>query len=241
MLASFAGARPAQPWATLQRWRDLVFLHWRVEAGALAPLLGGLAPERIDGSAWVSAVCMRTPWIVTPGGLPLSAGEYAQVNLRTYVRHAGRPAVSFLHVCCGSRMVAAMVRRLGRLPYHAAQVTARREGLAHSYRCRGPGILAVEFRPRLGGDRREPAALEESLLERYASVSAAGGRVRVGELAHAPWELCEADVAVRTNTLLGALGMDVVDPLRPELVAFAPAATAVTWAPTEEARSAGSR
>lgn len=231
-LAAYAGPRPAGPWTTLQRWRDLVFLHWRVEAGVLAPLLGGLVPEQIDGSPWVTMVCMRTPRIVTAGGVPLSVGEYAQVNVRTYVRHGGRPMVSFLHVCCGSRLVAAMVRRLGRMPYHAARVATRREGLVHAYSCRGPGALAVEFRPR--GPRAPAVGVEAELLDRHAFVTTRGGRVGVGELAHAPWDVCDAEVAVRTNTLLGALGIGGVDPRRPELVSFAPGASVVAWTPADD-------
>lgn len=43
-----------------QRWSDLLFLHWRVDAGAVAPLLPeGLVPDVFDGSSWVGLIPFR--------------------------------------------------------------------------------------------------------------------------------------------------------------------------------------
>jgi uncharacterized protein YqjF (DUF2071 family) len=40
-----------------QRWSDLVFLHWRVDADQVAPLLpAGLRPDEFDGSSWVGLI-----------------------------------------------------------------------------------------------------------------------------------------------------------------------------------------
>ncbi len=40
-----------------QRWSHLVFLHWRVDAAQVAPLLpAGLVPDEFDGSSWVGLI-----------------------------------------------------------------------------------------------------------------------------------------------------------------------------------------
>ena len=79
-------------------WSDLLFLHWRVPAEMLQPLLPrGLTVDTWDGSAWVGLVAFHIsrlrpwwspvlPWIST----------FPETNIRTYVHREGRdPAVWF--------------------------------------------------------------------------------------------------------------------------------------------------
>ena len=43
-----------------QRWRDLTFLHWRVAAAVVAPLLpAGTRPDVYDGTSWVGLIPFR--------------------------------------------------------------------------------------------------------------------------------------------------------------------------------------
>ena len=44
-----------------QRWRDISFVHWRVDPARVAPLLPrGVRPDLYDGSAWVARVPGQT-------------------------------------------------------------------------------------------------------------------------------------------------------------------------------------
>ena len=75
-----------------QTWDDLLFLHYRVPAVQLRPLV----PNRLElqehsGSAWLGV----TPFVITGlrarGLLPLPfASSFRELNVRTYVAH-GRP------------------------------------------------------------------------------------------------------------------------------------------------------
>ena len=47
---------PARPWSVTMAWEDLLFLHWRVDARALAAHIPpGLELETFDGSAWLDS------------------------------------------------------------------------------------------------------------------------------------------------------------------------------------------
>src|SRR5205823_7360641 len=72
-----------------QEWRDLLFIHWRIEAGALRPLVHPrLLVDEYDGSAWVTATpfTLRRPRL---RGLP-PLPDFLELNLRTYVTLPGK-------------------------------------------------------------------------------------------------------------------------------------------------------
>ncbi len=92
-----------------QQWRDLLFVHWPVDAQLVQRLIPRpLEVEQFAGSAWLGFVpfTMRN---VRPRYLPAVPGlsGFAETNIRTYVRCNGdRPGVSgLLHGRVGGFLV----------------------------------------------------------------------------------------------------------------------------------------
>ena len=82
-----------------QQWRDLAFVHWRVEADVVAPLLPpGTRPDLHDGSTWVGLI----PFRMVGAGLGRGPavpylGTFAETNVRVYsVDDQGRRGIVFL-------------------------------------------------------------------------------------------------------------------------------------------------
>lgn len=81
-----------------QRWTKLAFLHWRVAASLVAPLLpAGVRPDEHDGSSWVGLIAFRLDRATLLGSPPVPYfGDFAEVNVRLYgVDAAGRRGVVF--------------------------------------------------------------------------------------------------------------------------------------------------
>ena len=67
-----------------QVWRDVTFLHWRYDAGTIAPLLPrGLVPDEYGGSSWVGLVGLRMVRVRLTG-MPLGRWDFLETNLRLY-------------------------------------------------------------------------------------------------------------------------------------------------------------
>jgi uncharacterized protein len=61
---------PRVPWVARMTWRELCFLHWRIDPQLLEPLLpDGLELDTFDGSAWIGVVPFRMH--AQPRGLPV--------------------------------------------------------------------------------------------------------------------------------------------------------------------------
>ena len=101
-------------------WRDLLFLHWRVDPERIQRTLPpGLTVDVFDGAAYVGIV----PFFmcdIRPRGLPAMPGlsNFMELNVRTYVHDAqGTPGVWFYSLDCNSRLTVWGARRFFHLPY----------------------------------------------------------------------------------------------------------------------------
>ncbi|MDQ6942199.1 MAG: DUF2071 domain-containing protein, partial [Candidatus Eremiobacteraeota bacterium] len=95
-------------------WRDALFLHWPVDAGALRALIPrDLELDVMDGSAWAGIVAFRIA-SARARGVPARLGlrSFGEVNVRTYVTGGGTPGVWFLSLDAAS----AVTVRAGRRP-----------------------------------------------------------------------------------------------------------------------------
>src|SRR5688572_1083803 len=84
---------PDSPWLMTQTWQDLLFAHWPVDYEVLRRQV---PPEfeidRFDGQAWLGIVPFRMT-NVAPRLVPALpwVSAFPELNVRTYVRGAGRP------------------------------------------------------------------------------------------------------------------------------------------------------
>src|SRR2546423_5541719 len=121
---------PSRPWIMGQSWDDLLFLHYRLPAEEIRPLVpDGLELEQHSGSAWIGV----TPFVITGlrarGLLPLPlVSSFRELNVRTYVTLDGKPGIWFFSLDASSRVAVEAGRRLYRLPYFPADISLRRRG-----------------------------------------------------------------------------------------------------------------
>lgn len=226
---------PAGPWVMTQTWHDLLFAHWPVAPGRLAPKLpAGLELECLDGQAWIGVVPFRMT-NVAPRGVPalpwLSA--FPELNVRTYVRVGSKPGVYFFSLDAANALAVATARTLFRLPYYTASMQVEsRDGAIH-YRSRrraagdGRAELAALYRPVGPVFQPQEGSLEHFLTERYRLYTVSRRSVLTVDIHHPPWPLQPAAAEFATNTMADAAGIRLPD--MPPLLHFAKRQDMVAW------------
>lgn len=192
-------------------WRDLIFVHWNVDPDAVRRLVPrGLALDLLpDGRAIVSLVAFRTE-AARLRPLPRFIGlDFAQVNVRTYVRAGQTSGVYFFSLDATSRAFAIGGRLFG-LPYGYARLEhSAVDGVIgfHGRRATNGPSLALRVEPRLSlGHER---GFEAFVHERYTMFWPARGGLRAQTVKHAPLSPVRAHIAALEETLTRAAGLDV--------------------------------
>lgn len=203
-------------------WLELLFAHWSFEPSLVRQLVPeALELDTFDGRAWVGIVPFRMEAVGPrflgrlPDRLP-GPRSFAELNVRTYVTHGGKPGVWFFSLDAASPLGVWGARRFFHLPYFNARMKVRREGDWTLYESRrhdsrtGPGELSGRYRPTGGEWFAEAGSLEHWLTERYClyALDREGG-IHRGEIHHQPWPLHSAEARLETNTVCEAHGLDL--------------------------------
>lgn len=230
---------PQTPWVMAQRWTDLLFAHWPVDANALRGIVPDSLPlDQFKNQAWISIAAFflshlrarRLP------ALPLIS-EFPEVNVRTYVTLGDKPGIYFFSLDAGSALAVAAARATYFLPYFRAKMNIRAAAdgtLQYESRrtdSRGrPAELSARYRPLGLISRARPGSLDHFLTERYCLYAIDhAGRIRRAEIHHHPWPLQPADAEIRTNTMVSAAGIEL--PGTPPRLSFSSRLDVVVWAP----------
>jgi uncharacterized protein YqjF (DUF2071 family) len=201
--------RPEGRAAGYQKWRTLTFLHWRVPAAALRPLVpDALALDDFEGDCFVGVVPF-TMLGVRPWWAPPTPGisNFHETNVRTYVHRDGRdPGVWFFSLEAANRLAVWIARTFWRLPYHHATMTlARGDDIRYaSTRRVGGAVCNVTCRPTAPPSPAVPGTLEHFLAERYLLYAVRGGALYSGRVYHTPYPLQTAEVLAWEESLLAA-------------------------------------
>lgn len=217
-----------------QQWRDLVFLHWAYDPDVVRSAIerslrsNNMDPECVeldtfDGMAYVGLIPFRMRNLRLRGLPPIpTTSNFPEINVRTYVRTRGRPAVWFFSLDTPQLLPTAVARTAFRLPYcyaeadvvstaddrdpHGAVVSAT---VRRRWPRGGSTRLAVRVGSRIGaGDRDRQHDLDEWLTARWGLVSASRrGRLWYGPVEHEPWPLYRADVLHLDDSLVTAAGL----------------------------------
>jgi hypothetical protein len=224
----------ARPTGT-QRWRDLLFVHWRVPAEALRPLVpAALELDRFDGACWVGVVPfvmrdVRSAWM--PRGVGLS---FLETNLRTYVHHRGRPGVYFFSLEAASWLAVKVARVAWKLPYFHARMRMHRDGdeVAYDSVRRGAEAARLAVRYRVGEalGASAPGTFEHFLLERYLLYSVRGEALLEGQVHHPPYPAHRAELLAIDEGLREAAGLPP-DEAPPAVVHYAPGVDVEVFGP----------
>jgi uncharacterized protein YqjF (DUF2071 family) len=217
---------PPGPWQWSQRWRDLFFAHWHVDDQSLRSLLPpGVELDTWDGMGWISVVAfrlgVRRRWL--PPIAPFS--DFLEINLRTYVRVRGEPAILFFSLHANSRFVVKVAQWLTPLPYAFAPISYQRVTNGYQLLSR---LFQAEFTPYGGAVEVAPDSLDAWLLERYvAYVPDRCGRLRRMVVAHPPWQVQDVVLRSTFNKLGEAWGLRLHRP--PDRVHYADGMSALLW------------
>jgi uncharacterized protein YqjF (DUF2071 family) len=196
-----------------QGWRDVAFLHWRVEPAAVAPLLPpGTRPDVHDGSSWVGLVPFRMRRIGVLGlpGLPY-LGSFLETNVRLYsVDAQGRRGVVFRSLDA-DRLLPVLTARVLGLPYLWARMRFRRDGdrvtYASARRWPGPRGAGGRIDVRVGAPLEAPGPLEHFLTGRWGLHQSTLGRTAYWPNEHPAWPLHRAELVRLDEDLLAAAGL----------------------------------
>lgn len=209
-------------------WLDLAFLHWPVPVEALRPLVPApLEIETFDGNAWVAVAPFEMRDVRASGMPPVpSATDFAELNVRTYVRLGDRTGVWFFSLDAASWLAVAGARATTGLPYYHARMSVTREDASISYESERthpgarPAELRVRYRPEGAVFRGAPGSFDDWCTARYSLFSVAIDRTLLRiDIQHEPWPLQRAAADIAVNTMARASGIALPD--QPPHVLFA--------------------
>jgi uncharacterized protein YqjF (DUF2071 family) len=218
-----------------QTWHDLLFAHWAVAPDVVRPLVPAeLELDLRDGRAWIGVVPFRMTNVGPRGAnrLPLMS-EFAELNVRTYVRVGDRPGVWFFSLDAASALAVRAARLLLNLPYYTADMQVRTgERIEYESRRLGSakGSFAATYAPEGPAFEPLPGSLEHFLVERYCLYNRHhGGSPYRLDIHHAPWALQPARALISRNAVGEAGGL--VLPADAPLLHFARRQDVVAWLP----------
>jgi uncharacterized protein YqjF (DUF2071 family) len=197
-------ALPDEAWFQGRTSHDVLFAHWRADAAELGRLLPPeLTLDLFAGVAWIGVVALRVTGLRLRGLPPLPGlSSFAEVNVRTYVTHGGRPGVWLFSMTVPNAIVAEAVKRLYKLPAERGRVAIRREGKElHGVSLAHGDSFDARYRGRGKPAEPERGTLEHFLTERYCLYTADGGRLYRAEVHHRPWQLQRAEAAIESTSV----------------------------------------
>jgi uncharacterized protein len=200
---------PSRGWTMGQTWEDLLFAHWRVPVDVLREHVpAGLEVEMHDGSGWVGVTPFRLTGLRARGLLPLpGASSFLELNVRTYVNAGGeKPGIWFFSLDASSRVAVQAARRLYKLPYFHARMSATRRGEWIDYECarvdEAGRVFSGRYRPAGTAFHAEPGSREWFLTERYCLYTTdERGRLLRAEIHHELWDLQPAEAEIELASI----------------------------------------
>ena len=203
-----------------QRWHDLLFAHWPIDAKVLSELIpSSLQLDTFDGQAWLGVVPF---WMsgIRGRGLPAMPylSQFPEINVRTYVTDGEKPGVWFFSLDAANRIAVQVARKYFCLPYYHARMECRlnENRVEYSSKRIHANMPPAEFQGSYAavGDVQfaEEGSLEYWLAERYClyTTDNSGGLCRA-EIHHPPWPLQRAEAEVEVNTMASAAGIALPD------------------------------
>ena len=196
-----------------QRWEDLLFLHWEIDAHAIRPLIPPILElDTFDGKCWIGV----TPFELTNlrlVSLPPIPGlsSFHEVNVRTYVHFNGKPGIWFFSLDA-SKTIPAVAARIGfMLPYFSANIHFERGGTVFDFKLSRSSTPSAHFQARWRTGIRLRDADAESLTffltERYCCFATRNDALYMCRIYHRPWILDEVTEVTHQSTLIGAVGI----------------------------------
>lgn len=206
-------SKKQKPWLAKQNWVDLLFIHYPVAVEDLRPHIPEeLEIDTYEGQAWVGIV----PFLGAGNkarkfGRVLSADDFLELNVRTYVTYKGVKAIYFITMDADSSMIVRTARSVTGLPYYKADMSMKAEKGRIKYESKrthdgaSKDSFSCSYAPASKPFTAKPDTLTHWLTERYALLKTKNGKVIKGPIHHEPWKLQKADLKIQKNDLLSFL------------------------------------
>jgi len=205
-----------------QGWYDLAYIHFRYSVDEVAKVLpAGLEVDVCDGSAWVGLIPFSMRGIGVPG-LPAVPylGSFAEINVRTYVRHNGVPGVWFCSLDINRLLPTIVARTTYTLPYCFGRASNKRVGdeLHTTVERRWPRSAQAskphtKIHLKIGEHITAPSDLEVFLSARWGLYTTTHrGSLRYAPISHEPWKLHRAELVSLDDSLIAAAGFAAPTP-----------------------------
>lgn len=202
-----------------QHWGKLLFMHWRIDAQLLSPLIPGeLEIETCEGSAWIGVIPF-TMWGIRASFLPPIPGisAFHELNVRTYVNHHGVPGVWFFSLDAANRLAVWGARKFYGLPYFHARMALDQEGDTIHYSStrndsrEAPAELDAIWHIGHRIPETQPGSLEFFLTERYCLYSLQKSHICRARIHHNPWPLQTATLSSYAGTMIESQSLPTPD------------------------------
>ena len=198
-----------------QTWGKLLFMHWRIDASELRPLIPEpLQIDEFDGSAWI-AVAPFTMWDIRalPPFIPpipfLNSAH--ELNVRTYVHYDRVPGVWFFSLDCNSVAAVLGARTFFHLPYFNANIDLKEQDATIDYSLSRTDDPPADFDAswKIGETIpfSHPGSLEFFLTERYCLYSKDHGQLYRARIFHQPWPLQKAQLLSFDSSMIESQGL----------------------------------
>ncbi len=226
---------PSRPWASYQRWTDLLFCHWAIDPADLRPFVPAeLELDTWGGKGYVTLVPMYMAELALPviEELP-GLDHFSELNFRTYVKHKGRRGVYFFRIDAPNALANLGARLFFHTPYETAEQTWSRASdgtvwfASHRVQPGPDATFVAHWKPTGPTSNPAPGSLRAFLADRFSAFAVTGGRVFRGDLIHDPWPVRDATWTIQVNTVLSSFGFNLPGP--PDEVYASPGVEAVMW------------
>lgn len=216
---SFQFERPDTRVVMRPKWLHLLFLHWAYDAEAVQKLLpAGLEVDTFDGHAYVGLVPfvmeqVRPVFVPNLGKWGDSYENFAELNVRTYVKRNGVRGVWFFSLDAASLLATLAARVWFHLPYFKARMrfsSARNGDFRFFSRRLWPDSAPAICRARYAIEGEPKAArggsLEQFLVERYVLFSLQNGQLFSGRVHHTSYQIQRARLELLRENCVEAAG-----------------------------------
>ncbi len=198
-----------------QIWGKLLFMHWRIDAEVLRPLIPKkLSIDTFDGAAWIGVVPF-TMWDIRafPPYVPPFPGLSAmhELNVRTYVSYDNFPGVWFFSLDCNSAAAVLGARTFYYLNYLNAEIDLEQNGGEIDYKLvrtdDPPASFSASWSIGSPLPRSTPGSVEFFLTERYCLYTNHDERLYRCRIYHQPWPLRSATLQFLSSTMIESMGI----------------------------------
>ena len=188
-----------------QVWQNLLFIHWEVSLKQVqAAVPKTLEIDTYDGKAWIAIVPFDMKKVTLNGIPPISAlSDFPEINVRTYVKHKGKPGVWFFSLDVPSKIAVWIAQRFFHLPYRYAHIEViERDNAIYYQHKMGKSAFTAHYKPIRVAPVSE-TSFETWATERYCLYcKSKKGHLYRTEVQHQKWPLQQAEIDIQTNTLL---------------------------------------